>query len=157
MLDLIVQCTSSYVVHSSFALIFPLHALYLVLFHGYSAASLRDILFWVITDHLAPQDLTKFPLVPFLRLASVCTLGITLPALLWYAAISLTSSVYPMSSVQHRFDDFFLASATSQVSPFNVNIGVTPSDRVASASYLEHQRVLRVRDYSEAFRTRVGT
>ncbi|KAG6890422.1 hypothetical protein C0995_008776 [Termitomyces sp. Mi166 len=80
-----------YVVHSSFALIFPLHALYLISFHGYSVASLRDILCLLITDHLAPPGLTKFPLLPFLRLASICTAGLTFPALLWFAAVALTS------------------------------------------------------------------
>ncbi|KAH0590764.1 hypothetical protein J132_05461 [Termitomyces sp. J132] len=80
-----------YVVHSSFALIFPLHALYLILFQGYSAASLRDLLCLLITDHLAPSSPTKFPFFPFLRLALMCTLGLTLPALLWYTAITLAS------------------------------------------------------------------
>ncbi|KAG6898118.1 hypothetical protein C0992_005445 [Termitomyces sp. T32_za158] len=88
---MLIKSSFYYIVHSSFALIFPLHALYLIFFHGYSAASLRDILRLAITDHLAPQDLSKFPLYPFLRLASICTLGITIPALLWFAAIALTS------------------------------------------------------------------
>ncbi|KAG6825315.1 hypothetical protein H0H92_004087, partial [Tricholoma furcatifolium] len=33
----------------------------------------------------------KFPTVAFLRLASACTVGLTLPALLWFAAITLSS------------------------------------------------------------------
>ncbi|KAG6911978.1 hypothetical protein DXG01_000226 [Tephrocybe rancida] len=53
--------------------------------------TLLESLYITITDHLAPQGSAKFPSLPFLRLALVCTIGLTLPALLWFVAITLAS------------------------------------------------------------------
>ncbi|GLB36132.1 hypothetical protein LshimejAT787_0304200 [Lyophyllum shimeji] len=83
-----------YVVHSTFLIIFPLHFLYLTVFRNFSASSLRNGLSVAIADHLAPLEQSgsiKSPRLLFLRLALGCTAGVTLPALLWFAAISLAS------------------------------------------------------------------
>lgn len=82
--------------HSSFAVIFPLHCLYLVAVHKYPAASLWRSISAAIADHLAPtSEAGQFPHAHFLRLALACTVGVTLPALLWFAAVSLASYVPP--------------------------------------------------------------
>ncbi|KAF8078643.1 hypothetical protein FPV67DRAFT_1557902 [Lyophyllum atratum] len=83
-----------YIVHSAFSIIFPLHFLYLTAVCNHSASSLWSGLSIAITDHLAPLERSgskKSPLLLFLRLALACTAGITFPALLWFAAISLAS------------------------------------------------------------------
>ncbi|KAF8622464.1 hypothetical protein AX15_006985 [Amanita polypyramis BW_CC] len=77
-----------YVVHSSFALIFPLHLIYLTL-TGYSTSSLLKGLSLAITDHLSSSD--SFPLYPLTRLSLLLFIGLTCPALLWFIAVSLAS------------------------------------------------------------------
>ncbi|KAI0275092.1 hypothetical protein BC834DRAFT_1024332 [Gloeopeniophorella convolvens] len=73
-----------YVVHSAFSLTFPLHLLFLV---STTSASI----------HLAPSGQSKalttrspFPYFRFLRLIALATLGLTVPALLWFASVSLS-------------------------------------------------------------------
>lgn len=83
-----------YLVHSSFAIIFPLHLLYLLATTKYTTISLLKGLRIAITDHLLPdQRSTKigFPYYKFFRLTICLTIGITIPALLWFAAVSLAS------------------------------------------------------------------
>ncbi|KAH8835294.1 hypothetical protein DL96DRAFT_1573645, partial [Flagelloscypha sp. PMI_526] len=77
-----------WVVHSSFAIIFPLHLLYLTLIKKYSTESLRNGLSIAITNHLAPAS-TSFPQARFLALISIMTIGLTAPGLMWFAAVSL--------------------------------------------------------------------
>jgi len=83
-----------YLVHSSFTIIFPLHLLYLLATTKYNAISLFKGLRVAITNHLLDQRFTptvKFPYYKFFQLAIVLTAGITIPALLWFAAVSLAS------------------------------------------------------------------
>jgi len=83
-----------YLVHSSFTIIFPLHLLYLLATTKYTAISLFKGLRITITNHLLDQRFTptvKFPYYKFFQLAMVLTAGITIPALLWFAAVSLAS------------------------------------------------------------------
>ncbi|KAJ6621730.1 hypothetical protein B0H10DRAFT_2017232 [Mycena sp. CBHHK59/15] len=85
-----------YLVHSSFAVIFPFHLLYLTATTKYSAAALCNGLMIALTNHLAPRQDSRstpasFPRFQFLRLIFALTVGITYPALLWFAAISLAS------------------------------------------------------------------
>ncbi|KAJ6509514.1 hypothetical protein C8R47DRAFT_1098993 [Mycena vitilis] len=82
-----------YLVHSSFAIIFPCHLLYLTLTTKYSAAALCNGLNVALINHLTPHQtsLSKFPTFQFLRLVLALTLGITYPGLLWFCAISLAS------------------------------------------------------------------
>ncbi|KAJ7293558.1 hypothetical protein C8J57DRAFT_1043403 [Mycena rebaudengoi] len=79
-----------YLVHSSFAVIFPLHLLYLTATTKYSAAALCNGVTVALANHLAPQQ-RAFPRYQFLRLILALTVGLTYPGLLWFAAISLAS------------------------------------------------------------------
>ncbi|KAI5898240.1 uncharacterized protein SCHCODRAFT_02744507 [Schizophyllum commune H4-8] len=89
-----------YVVHSSFAISFPLHVLYLRTTTKYTLSGLLSGLKLAITDHLAPKGVqpytgTSFPYRKFITLVLTLTLGMTLPGLLWFAAVSLA----PLSDV----------------------------------------------------------
>ena len=77
-------------------IIFPLHLLYLLATTEYTTISLFKGLQFAITHHLLPDKrftTVKFPYFKFFRLAIILTVGITFPALLWFAAVSLASSV----------------------------------------------------------------
>ncbi|KAJ7071050.1 hypothetical protein C8F01DRAFT_1046823 [Mycena amicta] len=80
-----------YLVHSAFAIMFPLHLLYLHATTKYTTAALWDGLIVALTRHLAPQATHTFPRLRFLSMILLLTLGITYPALLWFCAISLAS------------------------------------------------------------------
>ena len=83
--------------HSTFILIFPLHLLYLVLTTSASLESLLAGLFLAVKIQFAPSDQnylvtlrSPFPYTRFLRLLAFLTLGVTLPALLWFVSVSLS-------------------------------------------------------------------
>lgn len=83
-----------YLVHSSFAIIFPLHLLYLAVTTKYTTTALFRGLQLAITNHLSPTPRSgsrSFPTFKFCRLVMALTAGITLPGLLWFASISLAS------------------------------------------------------------------
>ncbi|KDR84970.1 hypothetical protein GALMADRAFT_233487 [Galerina marginata CBS 339.88] len=83
-----------YLVHSSFAIIFPLHLLYILGTTNYTTVSLLRGLSFAITNHLSPGQKSagfQFPRAKFIWLVLGCTLGITCPALLWFLAVSLAS------------------------------------------------------------------
>ncbi|KAJ7038231.1 hypothetical protein C8F04DRAFT_1089985 [Mycena alexandri] len=84
-----------YLVHSSFAIMFPFHLLYLTATTKYSPTSLCNGLALALTNQLAPHQSrsspSKFPTFQFLRLVLALTIGITYPALLWFCAITLAS------------------------------------------------------------------
>ncbi|KJA29108.1 hypothetical protein HYPSUDRAFT_32450 [Hypholoma sublateritium FD-334 SS-4] len=83
-----------YLVHSSFAIIFPLHLLYILSTTQHTTTSLLKGLSFAIARHLEPTHkyyAFSFPRAKFLRLILGLTLGITCPALLWFLAISLAS------------------------------------------------------------------
>lgn len=88
-----------YLVHSAFAIIFPIHLLYLITTTKYSATSILEGLGIAISSHLSSREASsstlRFPYAKFLRLILAMTLGITVPALLWFAAVSLA----PVSDV----------------------------------------------------------
>ncbi|KIL70856.1 hypothetical protein M378DRAFT_183429 [Amanita muscaria Koide BX008] len=79
-----------YIVHSSFSLIFPLHLLFLRITSGHKISSLLKGLSLAIKDHLASSD-TAFPLSSLIRLSLLLFVGLTCPALLWFASVSLAS------------------------------------------------------------------
>ena len=88
------ETARSYLVHSAFAIIFPLHILYLLVTTDYTAAALLKGLSIAITNHLSPGHKStgsKLPRAKFLRLVLGLTIGITYPALLWFSAVSLAS------------------------------------------------------------------
>ncbi|KAI0308234.1 hypothetical protein B0F90DRAFT_138893 [Multifurca ochricompacta] len=91
-----------YIVHSSLALTFPLHLLFLILTTSLSAESLLAGLSLAIKLHFAPNDQSHlttvrspFPYFRFLKLIAFLTLGVTIPALLWFVSVSLS----PLSDV----------------------------------------------------------
>ncbi|KAF7347850.1 hypothetical protein MVEN_01542600 [Mycena venus] len=85
-----------YLVHSSFAIIFPCHLLYLTITTKYSANALCNGLTIALANHLTPNQISrsaspKFPKFQFLGLILALTFGLTCPALLWFMAITLAS------------------------------------------------------------------
>ncbi|KAJ7786279.1 hypothetical protein B0H16DRAFT_1708473 [Mycena metata] len=86
-----------YLVHSSFAVMFPFHLLYLTATTKYTTTALCNGLALALTNHLAPHHQSRsspaqFPKFKFLGLVLALTIGITYPALLWFCAITLASS-----------------------------------------------------------------
>ncbi|PPQ80837.1 LOW QUALITY PROTEIN: hypothetical protein CVT25_001962 [Psilocybe cyanescens] len=85
-----------YLVHSSFSIIFPLHLLYLRATTNHTTVSLFKGLGLAISNHLEPGQKSsgsRFPRARFLRLVLCLTLGSTFPALLWFLAVSLASTL----------------------------------------------------------------
>ncbi|KZP31368.1 hypothetical protein FIBSPDRAFT_1037809 [Athelia psychrophila] len=84
-----------YVVHSSFAIIFPLHFLYLIVIEKHSPRGLIDGLRTAITAHMTSSQLparsSPFPTRPFIILSVILTVTYSLPALLWFISITLAS------------------------------------------------------------------
>ncbi|KAI0003705.1 hypothetical protein BJV74DRAFT_811082 [Russula compacta] len=116
-----------YVVHSSFALTFPLHLLYLVLTSSASLESILAGLFLAVKIHFAPTDQnhrvtlrSPFPYVRFFRLVAFLTIGVTLPALLWFVSVSLS----PISDVTAIWNTnaFFAYMITVRLSKLNWEI-----------------------------------
>lgn len=81
-----------YLVHSSFLILYPCHVLYLILTTHYKSSQLWETVKIAITNRLN-QDVgsTKFPLIQLLALIFALTVGITVPALLWFAAMPISS------------------------------------------------------------------
>ena len=87
----------SYIVHSTFAIIFPLHLIYLVLTTSASLESLLAGLSFAIKIHFAPVDKSRlailqstFPYGRFFRLTALLTVGLTLPSVLWFISVSMS-------------------------------------------------------------------
>ncbi|KAG2154824.1 hypothetical protein DEU56DRAFT_770649 [Suillus clintonianus] len=81
-----------YVVHSSFAISFPLHLGYLLLTTRHSPRALLSGLSSAITAQLTPQDprsirSSQFPLSRFLVVILTMTAVYSIPALLWFIAV----------------------------------------------------------------------
>ncbi|KAF9056140.1 hypothetical protein BJ165DRAFT_1398874 [Panaeolus papilionaceus] len=71
-----------------------MHLLYLLATTDYTTVPLLKGLAIVIANHLDPGQKSvtpRFPYRKFIRLTLIMTLGITCPALLWFAAVSLAS------------------------------------------------------------------
>ncbi|KAI8995668.1 hypothetical protein BD414DRAFT_410561 [Trametes punicea] len=84
-----------YIVHSSFAILFPLHLLYLSMLSEHSLRSLWTSVLFAVTTHLSPKASSSpvsepsFPTWRFSRLLASLTVGMTLPGLLWFIAVTL--------------------------------------------------------------------
>ncbi|KAG9119543.1 hypothetical protein FRC07_005390 [Ceratobasidium sp. 392] len=83
-----------YIAHSAFTVVLPLHLLWLKLSTGNSVSSyIRSL--WDVMQHQilvrqpSTQDDPKFPWVRYIIFVSLITAGMTCPALLWYASVSL--------------------------------------------------------------------
>lgn len=83
----------SYVSHSSFLTIFPLHVTYLSLTTGRPIRDYMSGLSLAIKRHIAENpaesDDAKFPWPRFATMLVLMTIGVTLPALLWFYSVSL--------------------------------------------------------------------
>ncbi|KAH7930939.1 hypothetical protein BV22DRAFT_1053502 [Leucogyrophana mollusca] len=88
-----------YLVHTSFIVSFPLHFLYLLYTTNYTPRGLLSGLTTALARHLSSWGLggsgvvpsSQFPLHRFLGLVVIITIAYNVPALLWFAAISLAS------------------------------------------------------------------
>ncbi|CAE6521749.1 unnamed protein product [Rhizoctonia solani] len=83
-----------YIAHSAFTLVLPVHLLYLKYSTGNSPSSYLSTLWSIIhTQILAPESTSssKFPWTRYIIFVTLLTTGITCPALLWYASVSLAS------------------------------------------------------------------
>ncbi|GAW03599.1 duf6 domain [Lentinula edodes] len=87
-----------WIVHSSFVISLPCHLLYLILATPHSFSALWKGLVLANTQHLnGPEHCssissqTKFPVNKFTYLMLTLTAAITMPALLWFAAIEMAS------------------------------------------------------------------
>ncbi|KAK7468877.1 hypothetical protein VKT23_003376 [Stygiomarasmius scandens] len=86
-----------YLVHSCFIISFPCHLLYLTQTSGRPASDFIKGLKLAIIDHFSPRrsvgslEVAKFPLYKFLCVVVALTAAVTFPALLWFAAMTLSS------------------------------------------------------------------
>ncbi|CAE7232816.1 unnamed protein product [Rhizoctonia solani] len=83
-----------YIAHSAFTLVLPVHLLYLKYSTGISPSTYLSTLWTIMqTQILAPQSASssKFSWPRYIVFVSLLTIGITCPALLWYASVSLAS------------------------------------------------------------------
>jgi len=89
----------SYLVHSCFIISLPCHLLYLTQTTGRPASDFIKGLKLAIIDHFSPRrsvgslEVAKFPLYKFLCVVVALTAAVTFPALLWFAAMTLSSCV----------------------------------------------------------------
>ncbi|KAI0052866.1 hypothetical protein FA95DRAFT_1171878 [Auriscalpium vulgare] len=86
-----------YIVHSSFSVLFPLHICFIAISTRTSVRSLfAGLIFAVKTQFVTAQrDVATihhapFPLFRFAKLIALLTIGATVPALLWFASVSLS-------------------------------------------------------------------
>ncbi|KAI9063106.1 hypothetical protein FKP32DRAFT_1573007 [Trametes sanguinea] len=84
-----------YIVHSSFAIMFPLHLLYLTVASEHSMRSLWNSVLLTVQTHLSPKAASPslserpFPTWRLARLLAFLTAGMTFPGLLWFIAVTL--------------------------------------------------------------------
>ena len=84
----------SYIVHSAFAISFPVHVLYLSATTQHSVTSILKTVLVAAQLHLSPKSTSTlnsatFPTWKFLRLIFYLTLGMTVPSLMWFIAVAL--------------------------------------------------------------------
>ena len=84
----------SYVVHSTFAISFPLHVLYISATTQHSVITILKTVLVAVQQHLSPKSTTifnaaTFPTQKFLRLIFYLTSGLTVPSLLWFVSVAL--------------------------------------------------------------------
>jgi hypothetical protein len=86
----------SYIVHSTFTLIFPLHiGVLLVSNQGYTVKNIFQTLSITLARHMQPSKVSStthngnLSLARFFTFIFILTIGVTTPGLLWFAAVSL--------------------------------------------------------------------
>ncbi|KAF5375022.1 hypothetical protein D9758_000302 [Tetrapyrgos nigripes] len=86
-----------YLVHSCFMLAFPCHLLYLALTTGRPTSTYLKSLKLAVIDHFSPRrsvgslEAAQFPWYRFAFLIIAVTAAVTVPALLWFIAMTLSS------------------------------------------------------------------
>ncbi|KAI5122614.1 hypothetical protein M0805_004825 [Coniferiporia weirii] len=87
-----------YIAHSTMTIIFPLHLLYLHMFTPFSARSYIRGLSVTVREHLSSkvlplsgESVSSYPTAKIVAIISWCTLGFTIPSLLWFAAVAFAS------------------------------------------------------------------
>ncbi|KAH7344644.1 hypothetical protein B0J17DRAFT_636323 [Rhizoctonia solani] len=83
-----------YIAHSAFTLVLPAHLIYLKLSTGISPSAYLSTLWSIMQSQiLDPQSApsSKFSWIRYIIFVSLLTAGITCPALMWYASVSLAS------------------------------------------------------------------
>lgn len=78
--------------HSAFFVLFPLHYLYLITVGKHSSVALNRGLRHALKLHVAPMSFDKAHGVPvwgLTRLVVILTITVSVPALLWFVAITL--------------------------------------------------------------------
>jgi hypothetical protein len=96
------QVVNSYMVHSSFSIIFPLHLLYLKISSRHSPKSYLKGIATAIRAQSTDQvhhtthedDLSPLYSKEFLLLIFYLTIGVTLPGLLWFISVTRASCVF---------------------------------------------------------------
>lgn len=98
-----IQPPHSYVAHSSFALVFPLHLLYLVASSDKSAHFYLSQLSHTLASHFSQrrEEQPSFPYTRLLYVVLLMLLGLTGPGLLWYCSVSMSSYAAPSDSSPH--------------------------------------------------------
>ncbi|GJE86146.1 hypothetical protein PsYK624_022260 [Phanerochaete sordida] len=81
-----------YIVHSAFAIMCPLHFLFLMIKSKASPRALYRGLYVSLCTHISPTAFdspASFPIWGFVRLGTILAITIAIPALLWFIAVTL--------------------------------------------------------------------
>ena len=81
----------SYIVHSAFAIMCPLHFLFLLIQSKHSPRAIFRGLYACLCEHIAPTIFDRpgaFPTWGFVRLGVILSISIAIPALLWFVAVT---------------------------------------------------------------------
>ncbi|KAJ4486098.1 hypothetical protein J3R30DRAFT_3655365 [Lentinula aciculospora] len=111
-----------WIVHSSFIVSLPCHLLYLTITTSHSFSALWKGLVFANAQHLNGIDSrssissTRFPVSKFIYLMLTLTAAITMPALLWFAAIEMASILLSFAQMP-----FFEVSRMSLATIWNTN------------------------------------
>lgn len=94
---------SSYIVHSAFMIMCPLHFLFLSITSKESPRAFYHGLRLALAEHITPSFFDQpgmFPTWGFIRLSVCLALAIAVPALLWFVAITYAPYV-PLDYLPH--------------------------------------------------------
>jgi hypothetical protein len=90
---------ASYIVHSAFAIMCPLHFLFLMITSKDSLRATYKGLYFALTEHISATRFDQpreFPLWGFIFLVVILAISIAVPALLWFVAVTLAPYVHPL-------------------------------------------------------------
>ena len=130
---------NSYIVHSAFAIICPIHFLYLTFTSSDSPRSIYRGLHLALSEQISATRFDRplsFPTWGFIRLSTILAISVAIPALLWFIAVTLAPCVYLRCTYKR---DLICHQAVRRYCP------------------MEHERILRLSAYSQTFWHEVGT